>query len=79
MLVDDIKQAVQATIPGCEVEARMEGNHAYLTVVSAQFQNLAPVKKQQLVYGALQELISSGAVHAVHMKTLTPEQHAEQN
>lgn len=76
MLVDEIKNAVRAAIPGCEVDVTMEGNHAYLTVVSEAFRGLTPVKKQQLVYSALQETIASGAVHAVHMKTLTPEQHA---
>lgn len=77
MLVDDIKQAVAAAIPGCDVEVLMEGNHAHLTVVSQRFEGLTPVKKQQLVYAALHQLIESGAVHAVHMKTLTPEQRGQ--
>ncbi len=72
MQVEDIQKAVQASIPGAEVEARLEGNHAHLTVVSSAFEGISPVKKQQLVYAALQDAISSGAIHAVHMTTLTP-------
>lgn len=72
MQVEDIQKAVQTAIPDAEVDARLEGNHAHLTVVSAAFEGLSPVKKQQMVYAALQDAISSGAIHAVHMSTLTP-------
>lgn len=72
MQVEDIQAAVQAAIPGAEVDARLEGNHAHLTVTSSAFEGLSPVKKQQMVYGALQDAIASGAIHAVHIKTLTP-------
>jgi len=38
---------------------------------------LNPVKKQQLVYGALSDEIASGVIHAVNMRTYTPEQWAK--
>lgn len=72
MQEQDIIDAVRAAIPDAQVEARMEGNHAHITVTSAAFQGLSPVKKQQMVYGALNQAIASGAIHAVHMKTLVP-------
>jgi acid stress-induced BolA-like protein IbaG/YrbA len=75
MQEQDIINAVQAVIPDAQVEARMEGNHAHLTVTSTVFQGLSPVKRQQLVYGALNHAIASGAIHAVHMKTLVPGTH----
>lgn len=75
MQEQDIIDAVRAAIPDAQVEARMEGNHAHITVTSAVFQGLSPVKKQQMVYGALNHAISSGAIHAVHMKTLVPGAH----
>ena len=74
----DIIKAVSEAVHGAEVSARMEGNHAHLTVVSAQFEGLLPVKRQQLVYAALQGAIASGAIHAVHMQTFTPAQWAKQ-
>lgn len=72
MQEQDIINAVVTAIPGARVEARIEGNHAHLTVVSAAFDGLSPVKRQQLVYAALNSAIASGAIHAVHMKTLVP-------
>jgi acid stress-induced BolA-like protein IbaG/YrbA len=70
MLEQDIILAVQTAIPNAKVEARMEGNHAHLSVVSETFKGLSPVKRQQMVYAALSDAIASGAIHAVHMKTL---------
>lgn len=75
MQEQDIINAVQAAIPDAQVEARLEGNHVHLSVTSAAFQGLSPVKQQQLVYGALNHAIASGAIHAVHMKTLVPGAH----
>lgn len=72
MQVEEIQAAVQAAIPGAQVDARLEGSHAHITVTSSAFEGLSPVKKQQMVYGALQDAIASGAIHAVHIKTLTP-------
>ena len=49
-----------------------DGRHFDITVVSSQFEGQRPVKKQQLVYAALNEKIADGTIHAVMMKTLTP-------
>lgn len=78
MLPEEIVQAVTESIRDAKVDAHLEGNHAHLTVVSEQFEGLLPVKRQQLVYAALQPAIASGAIHAVHMKTFTPSQWAKQ-
>lgn len=49
-----------------------DGYHVEVTVVSEQFAGQRPVKKQQLVYAALNEKIADGTIHALLMKTLTP-------
>lgn len=72
MQTEEIQSAVKAAIPGAEVEVTIDGSHAHLIVTSSAFTGLTSVKKQQMVYGALQEAIASGAIHAVHIKTLTP-------
>ncbi|WP_317930947.1 BolA family protein [Halioxenophilus sp. WMMB6] len=74
MLEVDIKQLLEGQLENCVAEVQMEGNHLNLVVISSQFSGLNPVKKQQLVYGILQPYIASGEVHAVNMKTLTPDQ-----
>ncbi|MBR9910539.1 MAG: BolA/IbaG family iron-sulfur metabolism protein [Gammaproteobacteria bacterium] len=74
MSPEQIKELLQAQIADAEVEVNVDGSHVNLVVVSPAFEGLSPVKKQQLVYAVLQEQIASGTIHAVNMKTYTPEQ-----
>lgn len=74
-MIDQYISAIETAIPGAKVDAALEGNHLHVTVVSDSFEGVSPVKKQQSVYAALNEFIASGAIHAVHMKTLTPSEY----
>lgn len=78
MQIEEIKALIESSIPNSEANVQLEGNHAHLVVVSTSFEGLNAVKKQQLVYGCLQDAIASGVIHAVHMKTYTPDQWAAQ-
>jgi len=49
------------------------GGHFRVLVVSPRFSAISRVAAQRLVYGALGELMTSD-IHAVEMRTLTPEQ-----
>lgn len=71
---DDIKALIEAGMPGAEVMVAGEGNKFDVTVVSEEFASMRPVQKQQRIYACLNEHIASGVIHAVTMKTLTPEE-----
>lgn len=79
MQPEEIKALLEQQIANSQVEVSVDGSHVNLIVVSPAFEGLNPVKKQQLVYGALSEQIASGVIHAVNMKTYTPEQWAAQS
>jgi acid stress-induced BolA-like protein IbaG/YrbA len=66
-----VRELLLSRLAGCEVEVNGDGRHFDIVVVGDIFAGLSPVKKQQLVYGALNEEIASGVIHAVNMKTLT--------
>lgn len=72
MEVGEIQTLLRQHIPNCEAQVQVEGSHVNLVVVSSEFQGLSTLKKQQLVYGALNLAIADGRIHAVHMKTYTP-------
>ncbi len=75
MQLEDIKRLLDQAFPeATHVDVGMEGSHINVVVVSDIFKGMSAVKKQQSVYGVLSELIASGAIHAVNMKTLTPDQ-----
>ena len=71
MDIEEIKRLLQAALPDCDVTVESEGSHLNVTVVGDVFEGKRPVQRQQLVYGALNEQIASGAVHAVNMKLCT--------
>ncbi len=49
------------------------GDHLEAVVVSSEFTGQTRVKQHQLVYSALQEAMSTEAIHALALKTYTPE------
>ncbi len=55
-----------------EIQVSGDGSHFQIIAVSAQFEGLRSVKRQQLVYAPLNEVIASGEVHAVSIKAYTP-------
>ena len=51
----------------------LKGNdHLQVTVKSSVFNGLSLVKQHQLVYSALKEELASEAIHALALKTETP-------
>ncbi|MEX2489056.1 MAG: BolA/IbaG family iron-sulfur metabolism protein [Pseudomonadales bacterium] len=69
---DDIEKIIKDGLGDCKVEMQAEGNKLMLLIVSHAFEGLNRVKRQQVVYGILNDLIASGEIHAVSMRTLTP-------
>ncbi|MDA0691153.1 MAG: BolA family transcriptional regulator [Nitrospinae bacterium] len=52
------------------------GGHYHLTVVSSQFETVNAIDQRRLVYSALDDQINGTPklIHALQIKTLTPEQ-----
>jgi stress-induced morphogen len=71
---EEIKQRIEAALPGSEVEVRDTtgtADHFQATVVSVAFAGLSRVEQHRLVYAALQADIG-GAIHALALKTEVP-------
>tara|TARA_Y100000991_G_scaffold170831_1_gene132557 strand:+ start:64 stop:294 length:231 start_codon:yes stop_codon:yes gene_type:complete len=61
-------------LPDSKVKVEnLKGNdHLQVTVISSMFNGLSLVKQHQLVYSALKEELASEAIHALAVKTETP-------
>ncbi len=57
-----------------EAYAKTDGSHVEVIVVGSVFENMSRVKKQQMIYGPLNPSIADGSIHAVSIKTFTPEE-----
>ncbi len=73
---EQIVTMIQAEMPDAEVRVNDltgGGDHFEVTVVSSQFAGRSLVQQHQLVYKSVQQAMSSEAIHALALKTYTPE------
>ena len=71
---EQIKQLIESNMNAAELMVRVDGSHCVLAVASDEFEGLRTIKKQQLIYACLNDLIASGELHAVTMHTYTPKE-----
>ena len=67
-----IETWIKESLPCEHVEVAGDGQHFEAVIVSAAFRGKSRVQQHQLVYGALGERMRA-EIHALSMKTLTPE------
>ena len=70
----EITEALKARLSDAEVEVVLEGNKAYISVVSAEFAPLGRVQRQQKVYACIDHLIADGRLHAVTIRAVPPDE-----
>ena len=72
-----IQQLIEAGLPGAEVRVTGDdGVHFEAWVVSAAFAGKLPLARHRMVYATLGERMG-GEIHALALKTLTPEEAAK--
>ncbi|MBD2257140.1 BolA family transcriptional regulator [Pseudanabaena sp. FACHB-2040] len=73
---DQVEAMIKAGLPDAQVQVEDltgGGDHYQVTVVSSQFEGRSLVQQHQLVYGAVRQAMSSEAIHALALKTFTPD------
>ena len=74
MTADQLQQLIAAGLPCEHLEVEGDGRHWFATIVSPEFEGKRPIARHQRVYATLGERLKSDEVHALSMKTLTPDQ-----
>ena len=78
MTSEQLKSRICELHPDTTVEVKdLTGtqDHWQVTVVSPAFNGIAMIKQHQMIMGILKAEIDSNEVHALSMKTFTPEQY----
>ena len=75
MNAEEVKQLLDAGLPDCEIQVTGGNGHFDIVAVGDQFSGLNTLRRQQTVYAALGDAISSGRIHAVKIRAL----HAGEN
>ena len=72
----EVENLIKVKLPDAEVMVKDltgGGDHLEATVVSSEFEGITLVKQHQLIYSALKEQMASEAIHALALKTYTPQ------
>ncbi|HME90799.1 MAG TPA: BolA/IbaG family iron-sulfur metabolism protein [Myxococcaceae bacterium] len=72
-----IRQRIADALPGSQVEVSDltgTGDHFEARIVSSAFAGKPMIEQHQLVYQPLQDWLKTGELHALALKTYTPEQ-----
>jgi len=67
-----IKQLIEAKLSDCDISVSGENGHFEVVAIGDIFADKSMVAKQQLIYGTINEHITSGDIHALTIKTYTP-------
>jgi acid stress-induced BolA-like protein IbaG/YrbA len=80
MQAHDIKKLIEDGLTSSTAQVEGEdGQHFDAIVISPAFQGKNRIQKQQLVYATLGNHIANGTIHAISIKTFTPEEWREHN
>lgn len=80
MNTEEIKKIIETHLPGSTVIINSDDNvHFNATIVSELFNGKSKLQQQQMVNAAIQKFILSGEIHALSLKTFTPDIWGKQN
>jgi acid stress-induced BolA-like protein IbaG/YrbA len=78
MQTEAVANLIREGMPGAQVDVTGDGSHFEAVVVSDLFTGKSPLQRQRLVMATVKPQIESGELHALSIKTFTPEQWAAQ-
>lgn len=71
---EDIAALIEAGMDNATVSVSGDGSKFEAQIISTAFDGLNTVKRHKLVYPLVNEHIKSGAIHALTLRTLTPDE-----
>jgi acid stress-induced BolA-like protein IbaG/YrbA len=71
---EEIAEMLKKELSLHDVKVKSEGTHFQIIAIDDCFDEMSRVKRQQFVYAPLSELIASGTIHAVTIKTFSTAQ-----
>ena len=72
---EDIKESIEQNLAESEVEISGDGRHFGAVIVCAGFVGKTRIQQHQMVYAALGDRMKDD-IHALSMRTMTPEDRA---
>ena len=77
MTTETLRQLIDQALPCAHLDVQGDGRHWFATIVSEAFAGKRPIARHQMVYASLGDRLQTDEVHALSMKTFTPEEWAQ--
>ena len=74
MTPKEIETLIMAGLPDSEAYVEGDGAHFTALVICPAFEGKTRIQKQQLVYDTVRKQLLDGTLHALSVKTMTPEE-----
>lgn len=74
MQPDEVKRLIELGLSDCQAFVDGDGAHFTACVVSPSFAGKSRLQKQQIVYDTVRAQLLDGSLHALSIKTFTPEE-----
>jgi len=74
MQPEEIKHLIQAGLEDATILLDGDGSHFNATIISRAFADKTRIEKQKLVYNTIRQQLDDGTIHAISIKTFTPEE-----
>lgn len=74
-----IQTLIEQGLPDSIVSVEGDGRHFNATVIAAEFAGMSRIAKQQRVHATLGDRILTGEIHAISIKTFTPDEWQQHN
>jgi acid stress-induced BolA-like protein IbaG/YrbA len=71
-----VESMIKTGLPDAQIQIQDltgGGDHYQVVVISSAFEGKGLVQQHQIVYGTVQQAMSSEAIHALSLKTYTPQ------
>jgi acid stress-induced BolA-like protein IbaG/YrbA len=74
MQTEEIQQLIEAGMKTEVVRVKGDGRHFTAVVVSPEFADKSRLDRQRLVFSTLKQAMASDRLHAITLKTYTPDE-----
>ena len=78
MTAEELRTLIAAGLACEHLVVEGDGRHWFATIVSSAFEGKRPIQRHQQVYATLGARLHTDEVHALSMKTLTPQEWEQQ-
>lgn len=75
---DEVGRLIELGLQGAAAQVTGDGRHFDAVVVCDQFEGKSRIQRHQLVFAAVESYLSDDAIHALSLKTYTPDDWARQ-